>query len=67
MACRYSTFGFSANTATPAMLAAGDPVSSSTIHEIAPTATANAVIEIATADAPERYHASTCIGSAFSR
>ena len=53
VACRYSTFGFSANTAAPATAAAGESVSSRTIHAIAPTATANAAIEIATADAPE--------------
>src|SRR5204862_5784991 len=59
VACRYRTLGFSANTAAPATAAAGDSVRWRTIHEIAPTASANEAIEIATADAPDWYHAST--------
>ena len=34
---------------------------------MAPTATANAAIEIATADAPDWYQASTCTGRRLSR
>ena len=52
--CRYSTFGFSANTAAPAAAAVADPVSDSTIQLMAPAAIAKAAIEIATPDAPVR-------------
>ena len=41
VACRYSTFGFSAKTAAPATAAARDPVSVRTIQAIAPAASAN--------------------------
>src|SRR5205823_2433399 len=40
--CRYSTFGFSANTAAPAAAAAADPVSDSTIAP--PSAATSAVV-----------------------
>ncbi len=47
-------FGLSAKTAAAAMAAADDPVSDTTIQPMAAAATANAMIEIATADAPVR-------------
>src|SRR5262245_39547538 len=52
--CRYSMFGFNANTAAAATAAAADSVSVSTIDATEPVAIANARIDIATADAPVR-------------
>jgi hypothetical protein len=52
--CRYSTFGFNAKTAAPATAALADSVSASTIDAIEPLATAKAITEMATADAPLR-------------
>ena len=54
VACRYSTFGLTANIADPSSAAAADPVRASTIQAIAAVATANEVIDIATAAAPVR-------------
>ena len=47
-------FGFSANTAAPAIAAALDRVIINTIAPMLPAAIANAAIEIATPDAPVR-------------
>ena len=52
--CRYSTFGFSANTAAAAIAASDDWVRVNTIDAIDAVATANAATERATAEAPER-------------
>ena len=67
VACRYSTFGLKAKTAAPLRAARGDPVSAAIIHAMAAVAIANDTTEIATADAPLRYSASTCTGSRLSR
>src|SRR5262245_50713813 len=52
--CRYSTFGFSANTAAPATAAALESVSAATIQSRAPVAAARLSIEIGIAENPVR-------------
>src|SRR5580765_1000626 len=52
VACRYTTFGFSAKTAAPTSAAAAEPVSAPAIQAMAVVATANEITEMNTADAP---------------
>ena len=54
VACRYTTFGFSAKTAAATRAAADDPVSAPAIQAIAVVASAKERTEIRTADAPVR-------------
>ncbi len=53
-------------SAAPASAAVADPVVRSNSAASDPQATAIESTEMATADAPLRYHASTCTGSALS-
>ena len=56
---RYSTFGLMRRSAAPAIAAAIDPVLRMTNEAIAHAATLMDATDIAIADAPVRYHAST--------